>query len=126
MWAFLFSLCRGGVREAGVECELSRGAAPGGPLAQPLARCDGRDAPVVAGGRAVWHLRATRTLQCGLWRTGGCHWLDHLVAAFRSDYFPRRRLERGAGGESQRGSGPCMNRLSVWSATPDIRRTSVP
>src|SRR5258708_36953523 len=126
MVEFLFPRRWDGARDAGVDCDLSRGAAPGGQLAQRRARCDGRDAPVVAGGRAVWHLRAPRTLQCGLWRTGGCYWLDHLVAAFRSDYFPRRRLERGAGGESQRGSGPWMNRLSVWSATPDIRRTSVP
>jgi hypothetical protein len=52
--------------------------------------------------------------------------LDYLDAAFRGDYFPGCRLERRAGGEPQRGASPCLDKLSVSSAIPDTRPTSVP
>src|SRR5437667_6584240 len=81
MVEFLFPCRCNGAGDAGPDGNLSRGPASGRQHAQGPARSDGGHAAVVAGGRAVWNLRAPRSVQRGVWRPCGSNRTDHLDAA---------------------------------------------
>jgi len=98
-WNFFFSRRGDGVGHDGADSDLSRGAAPGGQHAQRL--CPGAMLATL-----LWWVVDVvfgvyvRRVPYGVVYGGlaGGDRLDHLDAAFRGDYFPGRRLERGAGG----------------------------
>src|SRR5260370_10012117 len=81
-------------------------------------------AAVVGGGSRFRILRAENAVRTDLWRTGGGDRFAHLDGTIHGDYFSRRGVECGSGGEPQRSARGWLRNSCTRKATPAIRETN--
>src|SRR5260370_8854282 len=125
MVEYLFPRRRVLARNAGAYGDLPCGAAPGRQHAQCAAWRDGRDASVVAGGRAVWNLRSPRALQRRLRRVGRGNRGGYFFAGLLGVWFFFAPPDRRRCGQTADSEAPCSKKLLRYRSPPYVIRTTV-
>src|ERR1700737_474526 len=101
------------------------GAPKGTQLGQRSSRGPDRHPALVGRGHRFRILRTENAVRNYLWRAGGGARLVNRDGALHGNYFSRRGVEWGIGGEPQRSAGAWLKNCCAWNAMPGTRATSV-